>query len=127
MSWDRIRLDPKKIKAIQDWVIPLIQKGVRSFLGLANYYRKFIKNFSKITGPLSDLLVKEGTVLKWTEACDDAFNEFKKHLSTAGVLKYPEFDKAFEVHTNASDFAIRGVFMQDKHLVAYESKKLTGS
>ena len=96
------------------------------FLELANYYRRFIKNFSKIAGPLSDLLVKEGMVLKWTEVCDDAFNELKRLLSTAGVLKYPEFDKAFEVHTDASDFAIGGVLMQDGHPVAYESKKLTG-
>ena len=92
-------------------MILLTQKGVQLFLGLANYYRKFIKNFSKIAGPLSNLLTKEGTVLKWTAACDYAFNELKRLLSTANVLKYPKFDKAFEIHTDASDFAIGGVLM----------------
>ena len=102
-------------------------KRVRSFLGLANYYRKLIKNFSKVASPLSNLLGKEGQPLKWNEACANAFEEFKTLLSTAGVLKYPEFDKEFEVHTDASEFAIGGVLMQDGHPVAYESRKLTGS
>ena len=59
--------------------------------------------------------------------CADAFNAFKTLLSTAGVLQYPEFDKEFEVHTDASGFAIDGVLMQDRHPVAYESRKLIGS
>ena len=100
---------------------------MRSFLGLANYYRKFIKNFSKVALPLSNLLGKEGQVLKWDENCDKAFAELKTLLSTADVLKYPEFDKEFKVHTDASGFAIGGVLMQDGHSVAYESRKLTGS
>lgn len=84
------------------------QKGLRSFLGLANYYKKFIRNFSKIAGPLSYLLTKEGKVSHWTDACNAAFNELKRLLSTADVLKYSGFDKSFEVHTDASDFAIGG-------------------
>lgn len=127
LGGDGIRPDPKKIEAIREWETPRTQKGVRSFLGLANYYRKFIKNFSKVASPLSNLLGKEGQPLKWDEACANAFDELKTLLSTAGVLKYPEFDKEFEVHTDASGFAIGGVLMQDGHPVAYESRKLTGS
>jgi hypothetical protein len=122
LSGEGIRPDPKKIQAIREWEVPRTQKGVRSFLGLANYYRKFIKNFHKVASPLSNLLGKEGQVLKWDEDYDKAFAELKTLLSTAGVLKYPEFDKEFEVHTDASGFAIEGVLMQDSHPVAYESR-----
>ena len=65
--------------------------------------------------------------LKWDEACEDAFNELKKLLSLAIVFKYPEFDKEFEVHTDASGFAIGGVLMEDGHPIVYESRKLTGN
>ena len=122
-----IRPDPKKIQTIREWEVPRTQKEVRSFLGLANYYRKFIKNSFKVAAPLSNLLGKEGQVLKWDEECDKIFLELKTLLSTVGVLKYPEFDKKFEVNTDASGFAIGGILMQDGHLVAYGSRKLTGS
>lgn len=70
---------------------------------------------------------KERQIVKWDEACETAFNELETLLATAGVLKYPEFDKEFEVHTDASGFAIGGVLIQDGHPVAYESRKLTDS
>jgi hypothetical protein len=127
LSGEGIRSDLKKIQAIRKWEVPRTQKGVRSFLGLTNYYPKFIRNFSKVASPLFNLLGKEGQVLKWDEDFEKAFEELKTLLSMAGVLKYSEFDKEFEVHTDASSFAIGGVLMQDGHLVAYESRKLTGS
>jgi hypothetical protein len=71
-------------------------------------------------------LGKEGQPFKWNEACENAFDKLKKLLYSAGVLKYPEFDKEFGVHTDASGFAIGGVLMQDGHPIAYESRKLTG-
>ena len=80
-----------------------------------------------VASPLSNLLGKEGQPLKWDEKCADAFNELKTLLSIAGVVKYPEFDKEIEVHTDASGFAIGGDLMEDGHPVAYESHKLTGS
>jgi hypothetical protein len=73
LSGAGIRPDPKKIQTIREWEVPRTQKGVRSFLGLANYYRKFIRNFSKVASPLSNLLGKEGQVLKWDEDCNKAF------------------------------------------------------
>jgi hypothetical protein len=81
----RIRPDPKKIQAIREWEAPRTQKMVRSFLGFANYYRKFIKNFSKVASPLSNILGKEGLPFKCDETCENAFNELKTLLSTAGV------------------------------------------
>jgi hypothetical protein len=100
---------------------------VRYFLGLANYYRKLLKKISKVTSPLSNIFGKEGQPFKWDETCENVFNELKKLLSSAGVLKYFEFDKKFGVHTDASDFAIGGVLMQDNHPIAYESCKLADS
>lgn len=125
VTGDGIKPDMKKVKAIQEWKRPSTQKGLRSFLGLANYYRRFIRNFSKIAKPLSDLL-KKGVNQVWDEFCYQAFEELKNKLSSPPVLKFPEFDKPFEVHTDASDFAIGGVLMQDGRPIAYESKKLDG-
>ena len=115
----------KKVKAIQEWKRPSTQKGLRSFLGLANYYHRFIRDFSKIARPLSDLL-KKGASQEWDEPCHQAFEELKSKLSSPPMLKFPKFDKPFEVHTDASDFAIGGVLMQDGRPIAYESKKLDG-
>ena len=122
---DGIKPDMKKVKAIQEWKQPSTQKGLRSFFSLANYYRRFIRDFSKIARPLSDLL-KKGASQEWDKPCHQAFEELKSKLSSPRVLKFPEFDKPFEVHTNASDFAIGGVLMQDGRPIAYESKKLDG-
>lgn len=97
------------------------------FLCLAKYYRKFIKSFSKIASSLSNLSDKKGQVLKWDEACVVAFNELKKLLSSSKVVKYSEFDKEFEMHMDASGFAIGNVLMQDGHLMAWKNCKLTGS
>jgi hypothetical protein len=127
LNGEGIQPDSKKIKAIKEWEVPKTQKGVRSFLGLANYYRKFIKNFSKIAAPLSNLLTKENKVLGWIALSDKAFQEIKLALVSSRVLRYPNFDEPFEVHMDTSGFAIGGVLMQGGQLVAFESKKLTGS
>jgi hypothetical protein len=74
---------------------------------------------------LSDLL-KKGLFQEWDEPCHKAFRELKSKLSSPPVLKFPEFDKPFEVHTDANDFAIGGVLMQDGRPIAYENKKLDG-
>ena len=74
---------------------------------------------------MSDLL-KKGASQEWDEPCHQAFEELKSKLSSPPMLKFPEFDKPFEVHMDASDFAIGGVLMQDRRPIAYESKKLDG-
>jgi hypothetical protein len=122
---DGIKPNMKKVKTIQEWKWPSTQKRLRSFLGLANYYRRFIRIFSKIARPLSDLLKKKVSQ-EWDEHCHQAFRELKSKLSSPPVLKFPEFDKLFEVHTDVSNFAIGGVLMKDGRPIAYESKKLDG-
>jgi len=81
--------------------------ALRSFLGLASYYCKFIKNFAKITAPLTNLLKKFVVTYEWEGACDEAFETFKGILVKASVLKLPDF----EIHSDASNFAIGGVLV----------------
>ena len=116
-------MDDSKVVVIQDWEESRTIHEVQSFLGLANYYRRFVEGYSKIAAPLTDLL-KKSKVWKWTERCQATFDEIKRRLVTAPVLRLPDFEKDFEVQTDASDFAIGGVLMQEGHPIAYESHKL---
>jgi hypothetical protein len=97
--------------------------ALRSFLGFAFYYRKFIKNFAKIATPLTNLLKKSSKTYEWDKACNEAFETLINIFVKAHVLKLPDFDKDFEIHSDASDFAIGGVLVQDGKLMAFESKK----
>jgi hypothetical protein len=99
--------------------------ALRSFLGFASYYRKFIKNFAKIVAPLTNLLKKFVVTYKWEGACDETFETLKGILVKASVLKLPNFDKDFEIHFDAFDFAIGGVLVQEGRPVTFESKKLS--
>jgi hypothetical protein len=92
---------------------------------LASYYCKFIKIFAKITAPLTNLLKKSVRIYKWDGACDEAFETLKNILVKAPVLKLFDFDKDFEIHSNAFDFAIRGILVQEGRPVAFENKKLS--
>ena len=86
MSEVGIRLDSKKIRIIREWEAPRTQKEIRSFLDLANYYQKFIRNFYKVVSPLSNILNEEAKLLMWDEACKDAFNDLKMFLSLTMYL-----------------------------------------
>ena len=101
----RVMVDDQKIKAILEWEKSKTTKGLRSFLGLASYYHKFVWDFAKIAKPLSDLLKKSVSEI-WDEHCYRAFGELKRRLTSAHVLKFSTFKKPLEVHTDASDFAI---------------------
>ncbi|KAL0284600.1 UNVERIFIED_CONTAM: Retrovirus-related Pol polyprotein from transposon.6 [Sesamum angustifolium] len=98
-------MDRKKVQAVMDWGIPSKMADLRSFLGLANYYRRFIKGYSKIVNPLTDLLRKDQK-WEWTVACEDAFRMLKQAISSQPVLKLPQFDRPFEVQVDASDRAL---------------------
>jgi hypothetical protein len=125
ITQEGLMMDDHKDKAILYWKPPKLVPALRSFLGLASYYRKFIKNFAKIAAPLINLLKKSAVTYDWDEACDEAFGTLKGILVKAPVLKLPDFDKDFEIHSDASDFAIGGVIVQDGRPVAFESKKLS--
>jgi hypothetical protein len=108
-----LKMDDHKVKAILNWEPPRSVPALRSFLGLASYYRKFIKNFAKIAAPLTNLLKKSLGTYDWDEVCNETFETLKGILVKAPVLKLPNFDKAFKIHFDASDFAIGRVLVQD--------------
>ena len=96
---------------------------LHSFLGLVNYYRHFIAGYSRQAAPLTNLLKKD-TPWEWSPKCEEAFHTLKRVVTEGPVLSLPDYSKPFEVHTDASDFAIGGVLMQGEHSVAFESRKL---
>jgi hypothetical protein len=96
---------------------------LRSFLGLANYYRKFIAACAKQAAPLTDLLKKD-RLWQWTGQYQAAFNKLKDVVASEPVLRLPNFELPFEVHTDASNKAIGDVLVQEGHLIAYKSRKL---
>jgi hypothetical protein len=104
-----LKIDDHRVKAILDWEPPRLVSTLRSFLGLASYYRKFIKNFAKIATPLTNLLKKSSRTYEWDEACNEAFETFKGILVKVSVLF--NFDKDFEIHFDASDSAIGRVLV----------------
>jgi len=111
ITQEGLKMDDRKVKAIVDWEPPKSVPALRSFLGLASYYRKFIKNFARIAAPLTNILKKSTMTYDWEGACDEAFETLKGILVKASVLKLPNFDKDFEIHSDASDFAIRAVLV----------------
>ena len=105
ISGKGIEPNPKKIKVVQDQIPPKDKKQVKSFLGLAGYYRKFVRDFSKIAFPLTRLLKKD-TAFEWSNECERAFNTLKEKLVTAPVLAFPDFEKPFILYTDSSGFAM---------------------
>lgn len=126
LSWEGVKPDPKKLETIQNYKRLIIIKGIRSFLSIANFYWKFIKDFSQLTKPLLNLLKKKLS-FEWKEEQLRAFKDLKNKLLFVLVLKISDFTKPFEVHINTSDFVISGVFMQNGHPIAFKSKKLYGA
>ncbi|XP_062230018.1 uncharacterized mitochondrial protein AtMg00860-like [Phragmites australis] len=89
LSENGVAVDPSKVQDVLDWVQPQNVSEIRSFLGLAGYYRRFIENFSKVAKPMTQLL-KQGSVFEWSDACESAFQTLKKLLTTAPVLAQPD-------------------------------------
>ena len=119
-----VSTDPLKIRAVQDWPIPITVKEVRSFLGLTGYYRRFIKHYSLISRPLT-MLLKKGTPFVWSSVTQEAFGTLKAALVSAPVLALPQFQKSFTLETDASDVGLGAVLMQDNHPIAFLSQSLS--
>jgi len=125
ITQEGLKMDDHKVKAIMDWEPPKLVPTLKSFLGLASYYRKFIKNFAQIAAPLTILLKKSTVTYESEGACNEAFETLKGILVKKPVLKLLDFDKDFEIHFDASDFAIGGILVQEGRPVAFENKKLS--
>jgi len=128
VSADGVKPDPLKTQVVHDWPQPRDRKDLRSFLGLANYFRRFVQGYSKMVLPLTDLL-REYVKWDWSPACQTAFDRVKVALTQAPVLATPDFTVPFEVICDASGDrhhgAIGAVLLQNGRPVAYESRKLT--
>ena len=119
----------EKVKAVATWPRPSSVRDVRAFLGLASFYRRFIRNFSRIARPLTDLTKDTASVETWTTEHETAFLKLKAALVNAPILRLPDFSKPFTVTTDASQVALGAVLEQDfgngNQPVAYASKKLS--
>eukprot|EP00873_Tetraselmis_striata_P026691 jgi/Tetstr1/446955/TSEL_034413.t1 len=125
----QIKMDPRKVEAVQQWPVPKTIKDVRGFLGLAGYYRKFIHNFAAIAAPLHDL-TKNQPEFVWTPRADAAFRALKDAMVRAPVLSIPDTsaDARYTLYTDASGFAVGAVLLQDQgsglRPVAYHARKM---
>jgi hypothetical protein len=121
LSAKGIAVDPSKVKDILEWKSPTSVHQVRSFLGLAGYYRMFILDFSKIVQPITELL-KNDVKFDWSPKCNEAFEQLKVLLTTAPVLAQPDIEKPFDVYCDASDNGLGCVLMQEGRILVYASR-----
>ena len=129
ISADGLATDPDKSNQVAWWPVPTSAKEVQKFLGLANYYRRFVKGFASIAKPLHKLTEKN-SVFKWTEECQEAFIELRHRLTSTPALAHPDFSKPFTLDTDASNTGIGAVLSQEgedgvEHVIAFGSRLLT--
>ncbi|WVZ57651.1 hypothetical protein U9M48_008011 [Paspalum notatum var. saurae] len=121
-----IEVDSSKIDAIRDWPTPTTVAQIQSFLGLAGFYRRFVRDFSSIAAPLHEL-TKKGVPFAWGDSQAVAFNTLKDKLTHASLLQLPDFNKVFELECDASGIGLGAVLLQEGKPVAYFSEKLSGA
>jgi hypothetical protein len=123
LSVEGVVVDPSKVKDILEWKSSTTVHLIRSFLGMAGYYRSFIPDFSKISKPINELL-KNNVKFNWTPECNEAFEKLKKLLTTTLVLAQPNIEKSFGIYCDTSDTGIGCVLMQKGRVIAYASRQL---
>ena len=127
ISAEGVEMDQAKIKAVLEWEAPKTVKEVQSFLGFANFYRRFIEGYSRLTRPLTDL-TKKSEKFVWSEECSRAFEGLKKRFTSAPILRHFDPELPCVVECDASDFALGAVLSQEVngrlHPVAFHSRKM---
>jgi hypothetical protein len=123
LSAKGIAVDTSKVKDILEWKPPTTVHQVRSFLGMAGYYRRFIPDFSKLVKPITSLL-KNDTKFNWSSKCNEAFEQLKVLLTTAPVLAQPDIEKPFDVYCDTLGSGLGCVLMQEGRVIAYASRQL---
>ena len=126
ISGDYVKMDPRKTAVVRDWQVPKDVHMLRSFLGMANYFRRFVKGYSNLVRPLNFLLRKTAE-WKWTDVCQRAFDKAKETLVTVPVLAQPDFSLPFEVVADACGFGIGAVLLQEGRPIAFESRGMTSA
>ena len=131
VTHNKIKMDPNKISAISELNEPRNVKQIQQFLGLANYYRRFVKDFSKIASPLFNLLKKDVPFV-FNKDCEEAFSILKASLTSSPVLRPPDLNKKFILYTDASGYALGAVLGQidddgNEYVIAYASRMLKGA
>ncbi|KAE8976274.1 hypothetical protein PF004_g24177 [Phytophthora fragariae] len=125
---DGVRADPEKVCAIAQWSVPVSQKALRKWLGLANYLHKYSANYAEVARPLTNLLKKDA-VWSWTSEAQQAFEVIKSSLQSAPILALPDEERPFSVVCHASDFAIGCALLQvdaegRERVVSFQSRQL---
>ena len=118
-----VAVDPKKVRDVLSWKPPKDVSEIRSFLGMAGYYRRFIEGFSKLAKPMTALLEKNAKFV-WTKQCQNSFEELKKRLTSSLVLILPDLTKSFSIYCDASRQGLGYILMQEGRVVAYASRQL---
>jgi hypothetical protein len=123
ISSEGIDFDPSKVQEVMEWKPPTSVHQIRSFLGLAGSYRRFIPDFSRIVKPMTELL-KKGVKFVWSEKYEKAFHTLREHLTTTPVLGQPDNTKPFDVYCDTFGTGLGCVLMQDNRVLAYASRAL---
>ena len=118
-----LAIDPEKIKEIREWPIPIDVSSVRSFMGIAGYYRRFVEIFSALAYPITSLQ-RKGVKFEWTEKCQNSFDQLKIKPTTTPIIKILDPNKYFLVCIDAYGEGLGGVLLQDDSVIAYESRKI---
>ncbi|MFW5438972.1 Ty3/Gypsy family RNase HI domain-containing protein, partial [Paenibacillus apiarius] len=123
VSAEGISVDPEKVAAVRDLAAPTSVSEVRSVVGLAGYYRRYVRDFSKIAAPLTQLTRKEQPFI-WSEECDRAFQELKFRLTSAPILTVSNDSGGIKIYCDASGTGLGGVLTQRDKVVAFTSRRL---
>ncbi|KAK9513191.1 hypothetical protein VZT92_026747 [Zoarces viviparus] len=130
VSQGSIQMDPAKVAAVTAWPVPSSRKQLQSFLGFANFYRRFIRNYSAVASPLT-ALTSSKTPFRWTSAAEETFQNLKLRFTSAPILRVPDPDRQFVVEVDASDIGVGGVLSQrsatdqNLHPCAFFSRRLS--
>lgn len=124
ISVDGLKMDPEKVKEILEWSTSKNIGEVRSFHGLASFYKKFIRNFSVVGNAMNETMRGDNKEFKWTHGDDKSFESLKQRVAELPILALPNFNKVFQVECDTSGNAIGAILCQEGKLVAFSSEKL---